>query len=287
MGPGYHNAGFLGAKFAPFHYNPGNVNKTSGPIPDRVPQGGIEEFDRRIDFIESLNRQFHERHDAESTQGHTAAYRGAQRLVHTDKVDAFDLSKEPESVLERYGFFDKLTGAFTKPQHETEKNGMKLHAQCLTARRLIEVGVPFVEIGGGGWDSHAGVLDGSYQDHRFMGGLMDKPVAALITDLKDCGLLDNVLIVLVGEFGRQGLNGTNHNNKAFTAVLAGAGLKTGQVIGATDKTGDTVAERPIGEHEFLATMLKALGIDPNKEYTVGGRPITLVDPGTQPVKELF
>lgn len=286
MSQGYYNAGFLGARYAPFNFNIQSTitpnARSKGPIQDRVPSTSAAEFDRRIDLIEALNRQFHDQTGADSVNGHTAAYRGAQRLVHTDRVSAFDISREPEHVLNLYGLNDPRPTGF-------EKTGdfLNIPRQALVARRLIEVGVPFIEMGGGGWDSHAGATDGSYQDHRYQGWQMDKPMAALIADLRARGLLDNVLIVMVGEFGRTGLNGTNHNNKAFTAALAGAGLKTGQVIGATSATGDEVVKRPVSEHQFMATMLKALGIDPAKEYQVGSRPVPVVDRGTEPVNELF
>jgi arylsulfatase A-like enzyme len=114
-------------------------------------------------------------------------------------------------------------------------------------------------------------------------------MASLIGDLKERGLLDATLVIWMGEFGRTPGNGSNHFARAWSTVLAGGGLKTGQVIGRTSAKGDTVEERPIPVIDFMATVCQALGIDPNKRIREGGsgRPHRIVDQGAKPVTELF
>src|SRR5262249_21862867 len=117
---------------------------------------------------------------------------------------------------------------------------------------------------------------------------VDPAMAMLLGDLKERGLLESTLVIWMGEFGRSPGNGSNHFARAWSTVLGGAGLKTGQVIGKTDKTGGTVEDSPVNVTDFMATVCKALGIDYNKQNTSrGGRPFRLVDRGATPVKELF
>lgn len=157
----------------------------------------------------------------------------------------------------------------------------------LLARRLVEAGVRFVKVVMPGWDTH-GTAE---KDQPRLAREMDGPFAALIADLKQRGLLDSTLVVWMGEFGRN-VSGNDHWGKAWTTVLAGAGLKTGQVIGRTDKSAMAVEDRPILVGDFMATIYKALGVDFSKSYTVQRRQIGLVNKNAngdaaQPVKQLF
>jgi uncharacterized protein (DUF1501 family) len=183
---------------------------------------------------------------------------------------AFDISQEPAAAAAAYG-----SGRFGK--------------QCLLARRLIEAGVPFVEVLLSGWDTHA------ISDMRLFGTLApetDRAMAALVADLNARGLLDSTLIVWMGEFGRTPKlgpkGGRDHYSQAFSTVLFGGGIKGGQVIGRTDKLGATVEERRISPGDFFATIFKILGIDPNKEHQAsGGRPIRIAREGAKPIDELM
>jgi uncharacterized protein (DUF1501 family) len=191
------------------------------------------------------------------------------RLMRSDKAPAFDISREPELARLAYG------------DHEFGRG-------CLMARRLVEAGVPFVEVYLQHWDSHFGDVA------QHVKGLMtqvDQSMSTLITDLKDRGLLDTTLIVWMGEFGRTpGVRpdgGRDHYARAWSTVLAGGGIKGGQVVGKTDASGATVTDRPISVSDFMATVCRILGIDYTKTRTANGRPIQLVDKGANPIRELF
>jgi hypothetical protein len=166
---------------------------------------------------------------------------------------------------------------------------------CLLARRLVERGVPFIEVthggingGAFGWDTHAQNFTAVKQHSD----ILDPGWASLMQDLKDRGLLDSTLIVWMGEFGRtpkinQG-QGRDHYPNAWATVLAGGGIKGGQVVGKTSPDGSTVADRPVSVPDFLATACHALGIDPMKQNQSNvGRPIRIVDKGAQSIKEVL
>src|SRR5262249_4035129 len=155
---------------------------------------------------------------------------------------------------------------------------------CLLARRLVETGVPFVEVSLNGWDTHQGAA----QPVQRLSQQLDPAMGTLIKDLKDRGLLDTTLVIWMGEFGRSPGRGTNHYARAWSTVLAGGGIKTGQVVGKTDARGGTVEGTPIRVVDLMATICKALGIDYNKQIlSKGGRPHRIVDKGANVVQELF
>ena len=153
----------------------------------------------------------------------------------------------------------------------------------------MEAGVPFVEVYLSSWDGHS-----KAEADRAKGlmPLLDMGMATLLQDLKDRGLLDSTLIIWMGEFGRTPrLNrnaGRDHYARAWSTLLAGGGIKGGQVIGKTDTEGAAVVERPISVRDFMATVCRILGIDYSKKVaTPNGRPIQLVDKGGRPIEELF
>ena len=189
--------------------------------------------------------------------------------MHSAKAKAFDLAAESSMTRDRYG-----------------RN--KFSEACLLARRLVEHGVAFVEVPMNGWDTHR---DNTGRV-KTLSGQLDQPMAAVITDLKERGLLDSTLVIWMGDFGRtphvgkQG--GRDHYPKAWTTLLAGGGIKTGQVVGRTDKAGGTVEEGQVRGIDFMATVCTALGVDYTKEFTTPvGRPMRTVDKGERVVKELF
>jgi uncharacterized protein (DUF1501 family) len=157
----------------------------------------------------------------------------------------------------------------------------------LLARRLVEVGVPFIEIDLDGWDTHKD----NFPRVKNLSAELDQGMSALLADLKSKGMLDSTLIVWMGDFGRTpDIKGTGrgHWPKAWTTLLAGAGLKTGQVIGRTDRNGATVEDRPVAANDFLATICKALGIDYTQDFhTRSGRPLRIVMKNEKPINELF
>jgi len=208
-----------------------------------------------------------------TTRDYDATIDEARTLLHGPFAKVFDLTSERAMVRERYG--------------------SSFGQRCLLARRLVESGVRFVEVAydlnfknGTGWDTHR---HGQANQHLLIEDL-DQALSALIEDLESRDLLDETLIVVATEFGRppdfDGQGGRGHQSAAFSAALFGGGLKTGQVIGATDELGRKIAERPVSVPDFHATILATLGIDPATELYDGERPIPITDHGT-PIGELF
>ena len=181
---------------------------------------------------------------------------------------AFDVSREPESAHALYG-----EGTFA--------------AGCLLARRLVEHGVSFVEVVCDGWDTH----QDNAERTTTLAGRVDRPMASLVRDLGDRGLLDDTLVVWMGEFGRtpqiNPRGGRDHFPRSFNALLAGGGVQGGRVVGRTDARGVDVEERPVTVPDLFATFCHSTGIDPTHENLApSGRPVKLVD-GGKPVTEIF
>jgi hypothetical protein len=226
----------------------------------------------RVDLLQEMAQDFVAKHPGVPAQSHQAAYDRAVRLMRTAAAKAFDLGEEKAAVRDAYG--------------------RNLFGQgCLLARRLVERGVPFIEVSlsgvnGLGWDTHAQNADTVKQLSR----MLDPAWARLMADLKERGLLDSTLIVWMGEFGRTPnfprADGRDHWPNSFSAVLAGGGIKGGQAIGKTSADGMTIVDRPVTVPQFLATVCRALGVDHTKQNLSNvGRPIRIVAPGTQPVGE--
>ena len=180
--------------------------------------------------------------------------RSRNRLMHSPKSKAFDLSGKPAAMRSAYGT-------------------THIGNQMLLARRLIESGVKFVEVRQDGWDVHKDTVRRTVK----LSEELDTPLAALIADLRQRGLLDSTLVIAMGEFGRNPQNGSSHFSRAWTTMLAGGGLKNGHAIGDTGPNGGTVEKHPVSPADFMATVCKALGIDSSKEWTTGtGRPVPMV-----------
>jgi len=166
--------------------------------------------------------------------------------------------------------------------------GRNLFGQgCLLARRLVERGVPFVEVTLGGWDTH----DNNFEQVKSLCGILDPAWATLMRDLDDRGLLDSTLIVWMGEFGRtpqiSGGTGRDHWAVSWSTVLAGGGIKGGQAYGKTSDDGMEVTENPVTVPDLMATICLALGLDPMKQNASNvGRPIRIADPNAKPIKEV-
>jgi uncharacterized protein (DUF1501 family) len=172
--------------------------------------------------------------------------------------------------------------------------GRNLFGQgCLLARRLVERGVPFIEVtlggnGGIGWDTH----QNNFDQVKTLSGMLDSGFGTLMQDLKDRGLLETTTVVWMGEFGRtpkiNPSKGRDHWAVSWSTVIAGGGIKGGQAVGKTSKDGMEVVERQTSVADFLATVCKALGLDPMKQNNSNvGRPIRLVEPSAKPVEEVL
>jgi hypothetical protein len=201
--------------------------------------------------------------------------------------DAFDLSKEPDKVREKYGPKDaKYIYVGTKA--DSPWDGQKF----LLARRLVEAGVPVVTLRAGGWDHHGNVVSSGggsiFISLKSMLPLMDRSIHALVTDLRERGLDKEVLVLIWGEFGRTpkiSQNGRDHWPDVGFALFAGA-VKTGQVIGQTDSRGERPKTRGVGPQNILGTVYHVLGIDPKQQVPdFSGRPTPLLDDG-EPIAEL-
>jgi uncharacterized protein (DUF1501 family) len=199
---------------------------------------------------------------------HKAVYRKTVRMMNSSHKDIFDLNTEPAAVRDLYG-----KGSFG--------------SGCLMARRLVEQGVSYVEVALGGWDTHTNNFD--TLSKRLLPEL-DQGMSALIADLARRRLLDSTLVVWMGEFGRTPrINqnaGRDHWPRSWSVVAGGGGMKGGQIVGATDKDGIDVTDRPVGVMDLIATMTKCMGINIDTQYTTPrGRPMKVVD-GGKPIQEL-
>jgi hypothetical protein len=262
-----YGAGFLGARHQPLI-----VADPSRGVEGLKPMIDEKAFDTRVDLLKEMESAFYRDYQAGSSSDHKTTYERAVTMMKSKEGKAFDLSSEPSNSRSAYG-----SGRFGEG--------------CLLARRLIEVGVKFVEVTLGGWDTH----QNNFARVKTLSGQVDPAMSTLITDLKDRGLLDSTLVIWMGEFGRtprinsRGAQpGRDHYPRAWSAVMAGGGIKGGMVHGKTDKDGATVVEGKTSALDFLATVCATLGINHNKQNnTPNGRPIRVVDKGATPIKELL
>lgn len=285
LAPGAFGAGFLGPKYAPLVVGTepprragraGNANApqemTYGqPLEVRnLRTGGeiaVTQADSRLELLAAMENDFRSQRPGLAAESHQSAYNQAVRMMRSSSVGAFNLDEEPAELRDAYG-----------------KN--RFGQACLLARRLVERGVPFVEVAlsdamggmGIGWDTHAQNFEGV----KSLSGVLDPAWGTLMRDLKDRGLLETTMVIWMGEFGRTAVindnGGRDHFPNAWTTVLGGGGIQGGQVYGKTDEGGATVAENPVNVPDLLATICQGLGIDPAKENMSNiGRPIPLAD----------
>jgi uncharacterized protein (DUF1501 family) len=251
-------AGFLGAQHGPFIVQsavepPQNVARAQGVGPMR--------FEKRRAALDKIESHFAAEATDTKVDGRRAVYEKAMRMMRAPGLGAFDLSSETKATLDAYGDSD-------------------FGRRCLTARRLVESGVRLVEVTLDGWDTHT---DNFGRTTKLMGAL-DPGMSALIGDLDKRHLLDRTLVIWMGDFGRtpriNANDGRDHHPGAWTAVLAGGGVRGGVAHGQTDATGDTVAAGKIVVPDLFATVAKQLGLDPDKSFdTPSGRPIAISDGG--------
>jgi uncharacterized protein (DUF1501 family) len=250
-----YGSGFLGPKHQPLL-----ITDAAKGVEDLKTAVAAAQFGNRTGLLEQMEKAFHRELGADAVTDHKTTYERAVKLMQSKEAKAFDIAGDPNKS--KYG-----TGKFAEG--------------VLMARRLVEVGVPFVEVSLGGWDTH----QDNFARVKALSGQVDAALSALVTDLKDRGLLDSTLVIWMGEFGRtphintRGANpGRDHYPRAWSLAMFGGGLRGGQVVGKTDKEGATVAERPTSAQDFLGTVCDLMGIDHTKQNeTASGRPISIVE----------
>jgi hypothetical protein len=271
-----------GAGFMPAAHQGTQLRVNGEPILYLSPPAGVSSAQQRnqLDLLNDFNRQ-HQRATPDNSElsARIASYELAFRM-QASAPEAVDLAQETEATKRLYGLDRPLTEKFGR--------------RCLLARRLIERGVRFVQVYSGGghseetWDAHKDVIT----NHTLHCGETDQPIAALLTDLKQRGLLEETLVIWTSEFGRtptgQNGKGRDHSPRGFSTWLAGGGVKGGVVHGATDELGYAAAEDKVHVHDLHATILHLLGFDHEQlTYFHGGRHHRLTDVSGQVVEDIL
>ncbi len=255
-------AGFLGSRYSPMYL----TTDTAPPNLRRLASITENDHRERGDLRRELSDRFSTGRQSSSLASHSEAFARVGGLMASDKL--FDASQEPQAIRDMYG--PTLFGE-----------------QTLVARRLIEAGVPFVKISRAWWDSHGQ----NFETHLELVSELDQVMSGLLDDLEQRGLLDHTLVVTLSEFGRtpqiNASLGRDHFANAWSATLSGCGIRRGSVYGVTDENGLNVVEGKVDAGQFFATIFQALGIDHEKSYQVGARPIPLTNPGTKPIREVL
>ena len=250
-----YGSGFLGPKHQPML-----ITDPNRGVEDLKTAVSNSQFDNRVGLLEQMDKAFHREYGADAITDHKTTYERAVKLMQSKEAKAFDIAGDANTA--KYG-----TGRFAEG--------------VVMARRLVEVGVPFVEVTLGGWDTH----QDNFKRVKANSEQVDSALSALVAELKEKGLLDSTLIVWMGEFGRtpnintRGANpGRDHYPRAWSLAMFGGGMAGGKVIGKTDKEGASVTDRPTTAQDFLATVCELMGIDHTKKNeTSTGRPIQMVE----------
>jgi uncharacterized protein (DUF1501 family) len=288
LSPGAFSPGFLGPKHAPLIVGGSGAgaqaagrNGMGDDLTVRNIQRSVgitdSEAEARQNLLGSLDENFAQRHSSTVVDSHRAAYGAALRMIRSPSIAAFDLDEEPAGVRDRYGRNQFGQG-------------------CLLARRLVERGVPFVEVSLNGaagnnafaWDTHRQ----NFPNVQRLCETLDPAWSSLLEDLQARGLLETTLVVWMGEFGRtpriNAQTGRDHFPAAWSVALCGGGIRGGQVVGKTSDDGMRVIDRPVTTIDLLATICRSLNIDPAvTNMTNVGRPISLVDPAATPIEEIL
>ena len=263
VGGGSIGPGFLGMSYAPFVVDSnGNIRDLNmGIDPNRLSQ--------RLEMLAAIENKFIGEKRGGSALDHNKIIDKTVKLMTSKQMEAFKVAKEPAEVRERYGNTGFGRG-------------------CLMARRLVEMGVPFIEVDLGGWDNHAGIFQ-TLENQKLPE--LDKAMSALVEDLNDRGLLQDTAIIWMGEFGRtpniNGNGGRDHWARSWSVVVGGAGFKGGLVVGATNEDGKEVITEPYSSQDLMASVLKSLDISLETTFTSkNGRPMKIANSG-KVIKELF
>jgi hypothetical protein len=261
--PSSGGGGFLGVD-----YDPLVLQSATRPPENTTLLTSADRYERRLKLLGSVQNHFAAHGGREIVADHRKLVDQAHDMIMSPRMEAFDIEREPAKLREAYGTSEFAAG-------------------CLMARRLVEQGVTFVEVVSRGWDTH---VDGFTRTQELTAEI-DQPMAMLISDLRNCGMLEKTLVVWLGEFGRtpkvNPRAGRDHYPRAFNAVLAGGGVRGGQVIGETNEAGTEVIARPVTVNDLFRSIYHTLSIDADQENISRiGRPIKLVD-GGEVVEELF
>jgi hypothetical protein len=275
------HAGYLGLEHAPFRLVGG---RDSGEMKnDNMVLQGItpEQLQDRRSLLGSFDRMKRELDTTGRMVGYDAFTEQAVGIVTSSKlVAAMDLSKEDPQIVARYGT--------NNPEYKNDGAPRMVENFCI-ARRLVEAGARCVSLNFSRWDWHGN----NFKESRDEMPLLDSAVSALVTDLEERGMLRDVAVVVWGEFGRTPtINndaGRDHWPQVSCALLAGGGMKTGHVIGETNRLGEHATKRPVEFQEVFATLYTCLGLDVKKVriFDLQGRPNYLVDEGIEPMRELL
>jgi hypothetical protein len=260
-------SGYLPGAFSAFNVGPDPSRVRDLHLPEGVTFARSERRREMLGKMDAFTRAVEE---GAETAGRDAFYEQAYRLLASPEAkSAFSFDQETQATRQRYGHGRIGTG-------------------CLLARRLVEAGSRFVTVVDHGWDTHQQIFR-ELPDSRFPGSgklpNLDRACAALISDLRERGLLDSTLVVMMGEFGRtpklNAAGGRDHWPRAGFVLLAGGGVRGGQVIGATDAHGEVPTDRPVGPADLAFTLLTLLGVDPARELvTPSGRPMKILSEGS-------
>jgi hypothetical protein len=258
-------AGFFEAKYAPLM-----INDPESGISNVTPNAWFtqERLTNRLGVAKQLDQKFAETYDVKNVRAYSDMYDDAVKMMKSEELKAFDLDAEPAALREKYG---------------RERFGQG----CLLARRLVEHGVRHVEVSFGSWDTH----NANFTRVPELCDELDAALSTLLQDLESRGMLNETLVVLATEFGRTpeiNVNdGRDHHPTGFSCVLAGGGIRGGQVYGATDEKGDKAMDKPVTIPDFNATIGYALGLPLDQVlYSPTKRPFTVADKG-KPLAQLF
>ena len=262
VGGGSTGAGFLGAQYAPFSVNSdGRIRNLDIKVDER--------FIQRAYALDLIENNFIGQKRGSLAKDHQSVLKQAFNLLTSEQMEAFKVAGEPEAVKERYG-----NNGFGKG--------------CLMARRLVEVGVPFIEVNLGGWDNHQNIFP-TLRDNKLP--VLDQGMSALLEDLEQRELIDDTVVIWMGEFSRtpriNGNAGRDHWARSWSIAVGGGGMKGGIAVGETSADGTRVETEPYTSQDVMASVCKALGISLNTTFTSNsGRPMKIANSG-KIIKELF
>ena len=263
VGGGSEGPGFLGMAWAPFVVN------SNGQVRNLDMKMDQARLTQRMAALDLIEKGFISQNRGAASKDHMDILKKTLNLMTSKQMEAFKVTKEPKEVQDRYG-----NDGFGRG--------------CLMARRLVEAGVPFVEVDFGGWDNHANIFP-TLADQKLP--IMDKAISALVEDLDQRGLLQDTAIIWMGEFSRtpriNGNAGRDHWARSWSVVVGGAGMKGGIAVGETNSDGTSVETEPYTSQDVMASVCKALGISLETTFTSkNGRPMKIAN-GGKVIKELF
>jgi hypothetical protein len=263
VGGGSEGPGFLGMAWAPFVVN------SNGQVRNLEMNLDEKRLMQRMAALDLIEKGFISQNRGSAADDHMKILKKTLNLMTSQQMEAFKVTKEPQEVQDRYG-----TDGFGRG--------------CLMARRLVEAGVPFVEVDYGGWDNHNNIFP-TLKDTKLP--VIDQAMSAMVEDLDQRGLLQDTAIIWMGEFSRtpriNGDSGRDHWARSWSVVLGGAGMKGGIAVGETNADGTSVETEPYTSQDVMATVCKALGISLETTFTSkSGRPMKIANSG-KVIKELF